>query len=362
MIKTHSKFNTTLYRLVLIIPIIIGLIIVLFFSKKSDPTIINGFYFDTYVSIQINDYITPNDKEGLIDLVCYYNTILSPSLEDSLCIKINENKEYYVTEDLEKLMNISLQIAKETNGIVDPTIMPVYELYNFDPSNTSSPSDNDIYKALEKVNYSSITLENNRIIKNNSNTKITLGYIAKGYIADEIKIYLLNHGVKNAVINLGGNVLVLGDKDGGGYNIAIQNPFLSLPTHFYDNYEYSNDIINFLESLDNNMVSKINSNNEEYALSLSIKDKSVVTSGIYERYYIDNGEIMHHLLDTKTGKPVNNELVSVTIIGPSSTYCDAYSTTVFLMGLIDGMNYINSKQDYTAVFITKRGDIIYSSN
>ncbi len=352
--------HTIIYRLVCIFLILLGLFIILRQEYRPTENTINGFYFDTYISIKINDDITTSEKSSLINLVCTYDTILSPYLEDSLAYKLGNNRSFYVTNEDEYSLNdfieTTLEIAHETKGVIDPTIMSVYELYDFDPSNDTSPDQSDIEAALKGVDYSSLQYENNILTLTNSSSKIGFGFIAKGYIADKIKEQLIRDGIDDALINLGGNVLALGDNNGKGYNVAVQNPFRSLPKNIFDNYNYPDDLESYIASLNRKELDL----NAEYALTINISDKSVVTSGIYERYYLDNGTIMHHLLDSKSGKPVNNELVSVTIIGPSSTYCDSYSTACFLMGLKNGIEYINEKCDYQAIFITKKGDIIYS--
>ncbi len=358
MINELKMHKTILYRLICIILVLIGLWYIISYTNKPATTTINGFYFDTYITIKIDDNITPNSQKGLLNLVCSYDTILSPYLEDSLCFKINKDREFYVTEETKKLIYTSMEISSETDGIVDPTIMSVYELYDFSPENTSSPDIRDIENALANVDYSSIKLDNNRLYIDNNDSKITFGFIAKGFISDEIRDYLLDSGINNALINLGGNVLAIGDNHGDNYKIAIQNPFKSLPSNTYDDYEYTAETSKLIDSLDSTSLCQIQ--NEDYAYTLNISNKSVVTSGLYERYYIDDGNVMHHLLDSSSGLPVNNELVSVSIIGPSSTYCDAYSTACFLMGLEKGLEYIDSKPEYQAIFITKKQDIIFS--
>lgn len=149
---------------------------------------------------------------------------------------------------------------------------------------------------------------------------IDLGAIAKGYIADQVKTYLKKQGIKHAIINLGGNVDVIGTKpDGSKYNIGIQKPF---------------------------------DESGEAITSVQLKDQTVVTSGIYERYFKKNGKLYHHILDPRTGYPCENNLYSVSIITDSSTKADALSTTCFLLGYEKGMELIQSMDGVEAIFIT----------
>ena len=157
---------------------------------------------------------------------------------------------------------------------------------------------------------------------------IDAGAIAKGYIADRIKDYLLAHGVESAIINLGGNVLCIGEKpDGTPFKIGLQKPF-----------EGRNEIIS----------------------NLSINDMSVVSSGVYERHFVVDGENYHHLLNPATGYPYDNGLIAVTIVSPRSVDGDALSTTCFSLGLEKGLELINSMDGIYGYFITDDYEIHYS--
>lgn len=350
--------NNHIKKLVSLIFIIGVLVVIITNAQPVKPTTVSGFFFDTYINITIYDKISEKDKDTLVSLFYYYDNILSPTYEDSLCDKLNKNDTYVIEENSYELITTAFDIAKETNGIVDPTIMSVYELYSFSPDNSISPNNDDIENALTHVDYSSIHIENGILSKNDSESKITLGFIAKGFIADKIAEHLHSIGINNALVNLGGNVLAMGSKNnvsGSTYTIAIQNPFDSLPS-IYNDYQYDPDIAKYINTLSSDTVSNIY--DDDATLIQHINDQSVVTSGIYERYYMDENTVMHHLLDTTTGKPADNELVSVSIIGPSSMYCDAYSTTCFLLGLQKGTDFLEKHPEYKGIFITKKGDII----
>ena len=159
---------------------------------------------------------------------------------------------------------------------------------------------------------------------------INLGAIAKGYIADKMKDYLLEEGVESAIIDLGGNVLCVGQRpDGSPFRIGVQMPF---------------------------------ADRSETAAVMEISDKSVVSSGIYERYFEQDGVLYHHILNPSTGYPYENDLVSVTIISDESVDGDGLSTTCFALGLDKGMELINSLPDVQAVFITEDYQLHYSED
>lgn len=159
---------------------------------------------------------------------------------------------------------------------------------------------------------------------------LDLGAIAKGYIADKMKEFLVSKGVKSATINLGGNVLCIGKKtDNTPFRIGIQKPF---------------------------------ADRSETIAILDIEDKSVVSSGIYERYFEKDGTFYHHILNPDTGYPYDNHLVSVTIISDQSMDGDGLSTSCFALGLEKGMELINSLPDVHAVFITDDYQLHYSDH
>ena len=177
-----------------------------------------------------------------------------------------------------------------------------------------------IAEAVSHVDYSKVDINGNTITLKDPKAGIDLGAIAKGYIADQVKTYLKRQGVKHAIINLGGNVDVIGTKpDGSKYNIGIQKPF---------------------------------DESGEAITSVKLKDQTVVTSGIYERYFKKNGKLYHHILDPRTGYPCENNLYSVSIITDSSTKADALSTTCFLLGYKKGMKLIEQMDGVDAIFIT----------
>lgn len=334
-------------------------------AKNNEPEVISGFYFDTFIKISIYDDITSEHKKRILNLLLTYDTIFSPTNKDSLTTKVNANQTNYVNIDYAKTLSDALEIATDTNGAVDPSILGVYELYDFSPDNKINPSEDDILSKLAFVDYTSISLDGITVHKPDE-TKIGFGYIAKGYIAEAIKDELLTMGYHNATIDLGGNILFLGDKNGQFYTTAIVDPFYDrLDDIFYADYEYSNEFKDFSDSYNPDLICSIDNirANEMALASMKVSDVSVVTSGIYERYYIDqNGKIMHHILDPETGYPVDNELVSVTIIGPNSEICDAYSTACFVMGTEKAIDYLSEKADYSGMFITKCGDVIFTED
>ena len=243
---------------------------------------------------------------------------LSKTVTDSDVYKLNNTEGFVsVSDGTLKTVERALYYSDLSSGKFDITIAPVSALWDF--KNQVIPSKDEISEALQNVDYHSIEIKNGEI---SSGTKqIDLGGIAKGYIADRATEYLKENGAENALVNLGGNICMIGE-----YNIGIQKPF------------------------DDSVIA-----------SIALKDKCVVTSGIYERYIESDGKIYHHILDPKTGYGAENELASVTVIGEKALDCDALSTVCMLLGTESGMDIINNTADTEAVFIDRENNIILSS-
>ncbi|MBP2197425.1 FAD:protein FMN transferase [Pantoea cypripedii] len=160
--------------------------------------------------------------------------------------------------------------------------------------------------------------------------EIDLGAIAKGYIADRVQAFLRQQGVQQALINLGGNVQTLGSPphDAAGWGIGLKKPF---------------------------------GREDELLGVLRVQGKSVVTSGIYERYFERDGRCWHHIFDPRTGYPLDNELLSITVISDRSLDGDIYTTLLYGMGVEQGLAYLADQPELDAIFVTRDREIICSS-
>lgn len=256
--------------------------------------------------------------DGAFGVCQNYEKKLSRTLEDSEISILNRSLGFTETDsETLKIIERSLYYSKLSDGKFDITILPLSSLWDFE--NKTIPSKDEIAEALKNVDYEAIEINGNSI--NLNGKKIDLGSIAKGYIADKVLEFFKEKNVKNGIINLGGNIIVFGKE----YNIGIKKPF-----------------------------------SEEIAATLRLRDKSVVTSGIYERYIKENGKIYHHILDTDTGYGVESDLASVTVIGNSSMDCDALSTVCMLLGKQKGEEIIAKTPSTEAVFIDRDGNLTYT--
>lgn len=277
------------------------------------------FLLDTVVTLSAN---CNNDTlDGAFKLCEEYEQLLSRTVEDSDVYILN-NSDGFVNVDkhTKKIIEKAVFYGDLSKGKFDVTIHPVSSLWDF---NTEViPSRDEIAEALKNVDYQSIEIRENSV--NLNGKQIDLGGIAKGYIADRVLEYFNKNNVSEGIINLGGNLVVFGNRD---YTVGIKQPFSE------------NDI----------------------AATIKLRNKTLVTSGIYERYISDSSSLYHHILDPKTGYSCDTDLYSATIISDSSTDADALSTICILLGLEEAKNLIEDTQKTEGVFIDQNKKIHYTS-
>ena len=299
---------------------------------KSESLTMTGTYFDTVVQIEVwgaDQEIMEHCRQMCED----YEQMLSATIETSEISKINNagGEPVEVSDETAGLIEEGIKYGDISDGQFDITIASATDLWNFtDNEEKILPDPDELAEAVTHIDYHCIKVEGNTVTLTDPEARIDLGGIAKGYIADRLKEYLKDEGIEHALIDLGGNMLTLGRRyDGNDFRIGIQKPFADTGTAM---------------------------------AVVSVNDKSVVTSGDYERYFEKDGVIYHHILDPDTGYPVQNDLDQVTITSDQSVDGDALSTTCFAMGLEDGLELIRSLDGIEAVFVTKDGEMHTSSN
>lgn len=302
-------------------------------QKSNQPMTYTDYYFNTVISLTFYSADDCALAEECFALCEKYENLLSRTVEGSDIWRINHSngEPVSVSSETYNLLEQALYYCELTEGKIDITVAPLMDLWNFTEATdeTVPPSSAEINALLEHVDYRLVELgENNTVTLKDPDSAIDLGFIAKGFIADQIKDYLISQGVTSALINLGGNVCAIGNKpDGSAYTIGIQQPFAAAGT--------TSDVV-------------------------QVTNSSVVTSGTYERYFTYENVIYHHILDATTGYPVENELTGITIICDSSATADALSTTCFVLGPEDALKYIETLDNTECILINVSGQITYS--
>jgi len=259
-----------------------------------------GIFMGTICNISLDEGSSESIYTGAFNLLSDIDTNLSRTKEGSLIYTLN--KEGHVTIENDDYFNLivrSFELAQTTEGAFDPSIGKAVALWGIGTEDERIPSQEE----LDAVNddYTQVVIDTEKhTITIPKGMEVDLGAIGKGYATDKLIAYFAENGVTRGIINLGGNVYVIGSKDEGTpWKIGLQKPF--------------------------------DQRGDSFVL-LSLSDTAVVTSGAYERYFEKDGTIYCHILDPKTLYPAQTDIQSSTIIGPDATLCDALSTTCFILG------------------------------
>lgn len=296
-------------------------------KPPNEPIEKTGIHFDTVINIKLYDTDDTSLLEDCFQLCDDFEKTVSRTIESSEIYQINHanGASVKVSDVTIDLLQKGIEYGELTDGKFDITVATLSELWDFKNIPGKLPSQSEIDEALSHVNYKNIIIKGNTVTLKDPKSSIDLGGIAKGYMADQLKEYLVSKGVKSGLINLGGNMLAIGTKpDGTEFNIGIQKPF----------------------DKQGSAITSVKTN-----------DSSVVSSGVYERYFDLDDRIYHHILDTETGYPYDNGLLSVTILSPLSVDGDALSTTCLALGLEEGKKFIESLEHTEAIFITEDYEI-----
>ena len=301
-------------------------------KRPAEPVSMSNFLLNTVVTVTLYDSSDRQILEGCMELCREYEDKFSKTIETSEIYRLNHReagtKEMEVSPETAELIRKGIYYSEISDGAFDITIEPLSSLWDFKAEEPQIPDEKLLKQNAEKVNYKNIRIDGNMVQFQSDDVTIDLGAIAKGYIADKIKEYLLDQDVQSAVINLGGNVLCVGRKpDGEPFKVGLQKPF---------------------------------KDHNEAAAIMALDDMSMVVSGVYERHFVKDGVNYHHILDPKTGWPYENGLAAVTIFSSKSVDGDGLSTTCFSLGMEKGMELINSLDGIYAVFQTDDGKMYFS--
>lgn len=287
------------------------------------------FAMDTYMSLTAYGSNAEESVMQAVHEIQRLDNMFSVGNNSSDVTILNNIGSSDVSDETKYLIETSIKISDLTNGCFDITIYPVMELWGFTDKNYKVPSESELNEILSHVDYNNIHISGNEIVLDNS-ARIDFGGIAKGYTSGRVIQLLREHGIEHAIINLGGNVQTLGRKpDGSQWRVAIQSP----------------------------------ESDNEYIGILNTSDKAVITSGGYERYFEDNGNTYHHIIDPETGYPSDSNLTSVTIICDDGTIADAFSTSLFIMGLEKAVEFYKSSDiDFDMILLDKDNNIYITEN
>mgnify|MGYP006286310297 FL=1 len=236
-----------------------------------------------------------------------------------------------VSEDTFTVLERARYYSRITDGAFDVTIWPLVRLWGIGSERAAVPDEERLADVQAAVDYTRLELDadTRSVFLPEAGMGVDVGAIAKGYAADEAERILREDGVEHALLDFGGNILVIGNKtDGSPWRIGVQRP---------------------------------DAERTRYIGIISVVDRPVVTSGPYERFFVEEGVRYHHILDPSTGFPARNGLQQVTIVARNSMDADALSTSIYVLGLDAGRELVESLNDIEAVFVSDSREVYLSS-
>ena len=281
---------------------------------------------DTYMSLRVSSP-DPGEAAVLRGEIERLDRLFSPDGENSDVARLNSSGKITADGSTVELLSRTLALCAELDGALDPTVFPLVKEWGFIDKNYRIPDRATIDSLLSRTGYSAVGIDGSQITLPEG-FALDLGAVAKGYAADRCAAMLRDSGAESALLNLGGTVAAIGKKNGGAdWTVGIADP----------------------------------ENSADYIGYLSCSDRTVATSGSYERYFVgDDGRTYCHILDPATGAPVQGDIVSVTVVSDSGLLSDALSTALFVKGA-DGANKLyRERGDFEYVILTKDGVALVS--
>ena len=227
-----------------------------------------------------------------------------------------------VSNDTLGLINFSLGISKRTSGAFEPTIYPIVKLWGFTTREFYVPTNEEIENALKFVGYEKVSLNGNEITLP-VGMSLDFGAVGKGYALDEALTVLKNHEISSALVNFGGNIGLIGDKNGEPWKIGVKSP---------------------TEAADFG--------------TLYLSDCAIATSGNYQRYFEDeNGKRYGHIMNPLTGTPMESDILSVTVVAKDGKVCDALATAIYVMGIEKAFELYRHSTDFELLILDTKNTV-----
>lgn len=289
----------------------------------------NFLAMNTYMSITVYDEVLNELLDNLQDKVDKLEALWSVNRKNSEIYTINhvQERSIVVSEETAGIIQFSLEMGRQTDEALDITLYPVLKEWGFTTKSHRIPSEKKVAEKMQYTGIEKICVKKNKVFTQ-PNVQIDLGAVAKGYACDLLLEDMRKRGITSAIINLGGNIGTLGVKpDGNKFKIAVQHP-----------------------------------KNGEVLGILHLSDMCVATSDICERYFAgEDGKKYGHILNPETGKPMNSDLLSVTVINQEGKICDALSTALFVKGLKGTVKYYKEHEKTEFLVMTENEEIYLTS-
>ncbi|MCH5309863.1 MAG: FAD:protein FMN transferase [Prevotella sp.] len=297
------KDKKLIWQLPFLVVLIVGTILIVRQQQSMPYQKTSDFIFGTTYNItyQCDSDLSQSIREELMKI----DRSLSPFNEASVITAINQNQDVTPDALFLDVFKLAMQISEETDGAFDITVAPLVNAWGFGFKNSTQPTNVQVDSLLQIVGYRKVSLTDGKVRKQDSRIMLDCSAIAKGYGSDVIAKLLRNKGVKNFMVEIGGEIVTSGvNPERLPWRIGVTKP--------------TDDSLSV---------------SHELQTVLNVTDKAMATSGNYRNFYYKNGRKFAHTIDPKTGYPVQHNILSATVLAKSCAVADAYATAFMVMGL-----------------------------
>lgn len=318
--KNITYMNNRVFSIVMMI------LVALSACKKSvSYDTFTGFIQGTTYSIvfENNGRLNPQELKSDVEKILHeFDLSLSLYEDSSIVSRINRNENVTLDDYFIEAFRISAVISEITDGAFDITVGPLVRAWGFGTNQQKDFSESKLDSLLKLVGMSKVKIENNRLIKTDPGIYLDFNAIAQGYSVDIVSGFFDTKGIKSYLIEIGGEVRVKGDKQGVLWRIGIDRPE------------------------ENNIQP-----GSELQAVISLKDRSLATSGNYRKFYVENGIKYSHTIDPKTGYPARNQLLSATILADDCATADGIATACMVKGKEKTIEFLKSHPEFDAFLV-----------
>ena len=307
--------------------LIIPFLALFFLTSCSQKPVQQQFFaMDTVMSITAYGADADDAVSAAVSKINSLEATLSRTREGSEISTLNATGTAHISPETAQILSMALEWNRKTSGAFDVTVAPVVKAWGFGGSGEHKiPTEDELTELLRLVDSRAVTMESGTASLTMPGMEVDLGGIAKGYAGGQAEQVLREHGVEHALLDLGHNITVIGTKpDGTLWRVAVQDP------------------------ADSDGVLGV----------LSLADTSAVTSGGYQRYFQQDGETYHHIIDPRTGYPADSGLVSTTVICSDPGLADLLSTATFVLGAEDALTLWRTQGGFDLILVTDDGTVM----
>ena len=305
-----------------ILLLMIGLMVLASCGKQPKKMLLQGQAQGSYYAVTYYDSLGRNFQRDIDSIFHAVDVSVNLWVDTSVISKVNRNEEVTLDAIFIDNFNIAQEAARLSDGYFDPTISPIVAAWGFSYKHGDSITPQLIDSLKQLVDYRNVRIENGKVIKANPAMTLDFNAIAQGYTSDLIASFLDNRGIKNYLVDTGGEIMARGCKPNGqSWIVGIEKP---------------------AENWDSEQVEQTR---------VALRDKGLVTSGSTRKYVERNGKRYSHCIDPNTGYPVEHQLLSVTVLAENSVWADALASICMVMGLEKSLPLIESMDGVEAYYI-----------